>query len=388
MAETLKLGNGEWATKENSLLSYNDENGNYKPLPFDFTRASSATVVNKAGLIETVQSGIPRIDFLGNTNGALLLEPQRTNLNTYSDPTDAQKGSTSYAAVTYQDNFNWGLGNVINNAIVFGDNSTTRYAYYNNAVSSGTEYTLSAFIKMDDNSVPIPATDFLIVLAGSSIASGYSVKDYGNNIYRVYVSGNAGGSNTANGILKVASNSSKGFKISAFQLEQGSYPTSYIPTQGSTVTRVAETCNGAGNDQVFNDSEGVLYVETSLLNESINDSRISISDGLSVENRITLRYFDNNDLGVQIGFTGGFNETVSLSAGNNKVAVVYNSTNASIFVNGVKLATNTMPSLSGLSQLQFARFSNSSLPFYGKTKDVKVFNTALTDAELQALTTI
>ena len=34
MAETLNLGtNGDWATKENSLLGYNSENGNYKPLP-------------------------------------------------------------------------------------------------------------------------------------------------------------------------------------------------------------------------------------------------------------------------------------------------------------------------------------------------------------------
>ena len=83
MANTLKFGNGNWATKENSLLGYNSENGNYKPIPFDFTRASSATVVNKAGLIETVQSGIPRIDFLGNTKGALLTEPASTNLITY-----------------------------------------------------------------------------------------------------------------------------------------------------------------------------------------------------------------------------------------------------------------------------------------------------------------
>ena len=172
------------------------------------------------------------------------------------------------------------------------------------------------------------------------------------------------------------------------QLEQSSYPTSYIPTQGSSVTRVAETCNGAGDVNTFNDSEGVLFVEGSLLSESINDSRISISDGASAENRITLRYLGDNDLGVQIGFTGGFDETVSLSAGNNKVAVVYNSTTASVFVNGVKVVTNTMSSLSGLSQLQFARFSSGTLPFYGKTKDVRVYNTALTDAELQALTTI
>jgi hypothetical protein len=84
MAATLKLGDRKWATKEGSLLAYNDENNNYKPLPFDFTRASSATRVNKQGLIETVASGVPRIDFT-DANGALLLEPQRTNLITYSE---------------------------------------------------------------------------------------------------------------------------------------------------------------------------------------------------------------------------------------------------------------------------------------------------------------
>ena len=85
MANTLKLGEGTWGTKEGSLLAYNDENRNYKPLPFDFTRAGTATVVNRSGLIETVQSGIPRIDFSDDANGALLLEPQSTNLITYSE---------------------------------------------------------------------------------------------------------------------------------------------------------------------------------------------------------------------------------------------------------------------------------------------------------------
>jgi hypothetical protein len=53
MANTFKFGNGKWAVKDGSALAYNDENGNFKPLPFDFTRASSATRVNKDGLIET-----------------------------------------------------------------------------------------------------------------------------------------------------------------------------------------------------------------------------------------------------------------------------------------------------------------------------------------------
>ena len=78
MAEaSLKLG-GDWGVKEGSLLGFNDQNGNYKPIPFDFTRATTATRVNRDGLIEEVQAGVPRIDF--SSDGSLLLEPQRTNL--------------------------------------------------------------------------------------------------------------------------------------------------------------------------------------------------------------------------------------------------------------------------------------------------------------------
>ena len=53
-----------------------------------------------------------------------------------------------------------------------------------------------------------------------------------------------------------------------------SYPTSYIPTSGSTVTRAAETCNNSGNSEVFNDSEGVLFADISAL---ANDGTIAIS---------------------------------------------------------------------------------------------------------------
>jgi hypothetical protein len=99
MANTLKFGNGQWATGNGTALAYNDENANFKPLPFDFTRASSGTVVNQSGLIETVGSGIPRIDFLGNTKGALLLEPSRTNSLLQSNQFDTTWG-TSSATVT------------------------------------------------------------------------------------------------------------------------------------------------------------------------------------------------------------------------------------------------------------------------------------------------
>ena len=72
MANTFKFGNGSWAVKDGLALAYNDESNNFKPLPFDFTRASSATRVNKQGLIETVRPNRPRIAFTANTSGHLL----------------------------------------------------------------------------------------------------------------------------------------------------------------------------------------------------------------------------------------------------------------------------------------------------------------------------
>ena len=88
MANTFKFGNGNWAVKDGYALAYNDENNNFKPLPFDFTRSSSATRVNKQGLIETVGKNKPRIDFTDNTSGHLLLEPSRTNLAQRSEEFD------------------------------------------------------------------------------------------------------------------------------------------------------------------------------------------------------------------------------------------------------------------------------------------------------------
>ena len=49
----VKLGNGKWAVKENNLLAYNDNSGQFFNKEFDFTRGSSATYVGKDGLIKT-----------------------------------------------------------------------------------------------------------------------------------------------------------------------------------------------------------------------------------------------------------------------------------------------------------------------------------------------
>jgi len=63
----LILGDNKWATKSGGLLGYTANiNKNVSPVEFDFSRASSGTVVNKQGLIELVDKGaelVADVDF-------------------------------------------------------------------------------------------------------------------------------------------------------------------------------------------------------------------------------------------------------------------------------------------------------------------------------------
>lgn len=406
MAETLKLGNGEWATKENSLLSYNDENGNYKPLPFDFTRASSATVVNKAGLIETVGTGIPRIDFLGNTNGALLLEPQRTNLITYSN--DFTNSGWSHFRGTITANAIISPDGTLNASRYQEDSQTGSHMFRRQSLSitNGLSYTGSIFAKkgeltsiiLQSNSSSRWVASATFDLENGTVTSGTGViENYGNGWYKCSISGNAV-QTTADAGLEILTSSSvgrngDGLYMYGAEFEQSSYPTSYIPTQGSTVTRVAEICTGAGNDQVINSTEGVLYAEIEgFTNGGQGDIYLTMSDGSSVNsiqlllhntaNRINFRVRSANVLEVNISDLT-FNQDT-----NNKIACLYSSGKFSLWINGIEGVSTVSGNVpSNLSVLNFTSTGTSN-PFYGKVRDVKVFDTALTDAELQALTTI
>ena len=561
MSNTLNLGAGIWGTKEDSLLAYNNENGNYKPLPFDFTRASSATVVNKAGLIETVQSGIPRIDFLGNTNGALLLEPQRTNLITQSEAfgnaywtksgaTIQGDASTAGAEQVVNGDFaggstGWSLGgttiissgqmtitadgtynnsavntlssvavvgktylvsfDVVNNSlvgnkimqfgsvtsssifknnsaqIVVGSSGTTQTLYVTNngttntsldprltsgstsgslvidnvsvkevqgftspsadsplnafklvegtntgthelsrpiSFTSGQYYSYSVFVKKGErtqfllsggNTSTFVAESLFDVENGTIISTSLgtsSIELISNGFYRCTISGVAGATastaprvylSEGAGIISYTGDGTSGLYIYGAQVEQSSYPTSYIPTQGSTVTRNLETCTGAGNDQVINSTEGVLYAEISALANDLSTRKISISDGTS-SNAIYIGYITTtNKIRGYINVANGGGQVVDFTLSDitafSKFAVRWLSNgNATFWVNGSNVGSMTAGSgfsSSTLSQLQFTREQGGTAEsFYGNTKDLRVYNTALTDGELATLTTL
>ena len=398
--------------KSGGLFSVKPSNGNGD---FDFTRASTATYVDEDGLIAVAPSGTPRLDYpiidgVVQDTPSLLLEPARTNSVTYSEDISSYfkvRATITSNAETSPD----GLSNA--SALVATAVNDDHFVYDAPTVTDDI-YTYSVFLKKGSKSwARLWETntnvyvDFNLEIGATGSSFGTIIEsgaeDYGNGWYRCYITYDTGSAGSkVYRIYPLEGDDDKSFLgdgtseeiyIYGAQVEAGSYPTSYIPTSGSAVTRNAEVCNGAGTSADFNDSEGVLFAEISALADDGTTRRISISDSsATVDNRITLEVDETNATFKAFLSSGGTTEgaltaTTSSQTNNNKIALKYALNDFEIWINGFLLDTDSVVASIpiGLSNLQF-RGANNSNDFYGKTKQLITFKEALTDAELEELT--
>ena len=392
MLETLKFGKGNWANKTDSTLAYSDQYGNFQAIPFDFTRATTATRVNKQGLIESVNDGIARIDYSDSTQGALLLEPQRTNLFQYSN--DFNQWTTSGTITSGQD----GLG--VNPDAWIYQNSTPTSAVYISNTLSGVQ-TMSGFFKKNStNGIRLFAFGDVNCNAYFDLNNGTvdlqqniisaDIVPFGDDWFRCSITFNQTNTQCSIYITNNANTQVLGeITMQYMQLELGSYPTSYIPTNGATATRNQEICNNATPE--INSEEGVLYAEIAALANDGTRRYISLNNGT---NNYDVRiYFDLNGyisvLSKVAGTTQVFLQSNSYTQTDfNKVAFKYKENDFALWINGVKVATDTSGITSPENTLNQLDFNGNNLDFFGNTKDVKYYPKALTDAQLQTLTTI
>ena len=172
------------------------------------------------------------------------------------------------------------------------------------------------------------------------------------------------------------------------QLEALSYATSYIPTNGSTVTRDAETCTGAGSSADFNSEEGVLYLEVAALNDDISQ-QIGVYGGSSTEQlRIEIA---NSVIRAQL-FNGAYQANMSSTqtvTNFNKIAFKWKVDDFALWVNGSEIQTDssgTTFSAATLDNINFSAQNGTSSAAQAKVKAVRVYKEALSDTDLQNLT--
>jgi hypothetical protein len=384
---------------------------------FTFTRSGNATRVNSDGLIELVSTNVPRLNYPlidGVVNGcpSLLLEPQRINLVQYSEDfsqgywsktriqtpyiADVVSPTGELNAYTLEISSGEVNGGGIFRAIsVSGTNSISIFAKKKN-----TKYLIIGDENFNNDGVWFDLENGLVATE-YGLANG-SIENYGNGWYKcimtytktsslskfIYFSNIDGTSN--NGVVGGDS-----VYIWGAQLEQGSYPTSYIPNFGTAlgVTRSAETCNNAGDVNTFNDSEGVLFAEIKWLDESGAYRGISVSDGLSNDNNRIQINFNQNTGNLVLNVTVGgvhqaFYSSTIFPSNFSKVGIKYKENDFAFWVNGIEIYTDNLGITYPANTLSELKFNSpfGAVPFYGSTKQIQYYDSALNDSDLEILT--
>jgi len=410
MAKTYKFGNGTWATKKGSTLAYSDTNNAFKPLPFSFERNSIGTRVNKEGLIEVVGNDVPRIDYTDSTEGVLLLENSSTNLITYSEAFDNAYWNKSGVSETSGFISPDGTANAFK---LVEDNLNSTHGIASTAIqtTSSLSYISYVFVKKSERNWVYFRTnigsafiyqwfDLTNKIAASSVGTfnDVGVIEYPNDWVMCYVkkteaSGSARQNqwflSTDDLVQTYQGDGTSGLYIWGAMLEANSVASSYIPTNGSTVQRAAETCNGSGNSEVFNDSQGVLFVDTAALSNDGTIRTFSLSSGSS-SNSVRVYFGANNTINYNVKVDGAnqFTETYTLNNQEdfNRVALKYKQNDFSLWLNGFEIEVITSGNTPiGLSKIAFDSGDGAS-DFYSNTKELGYYDTALTDEELEYMT--
>jgi len=361
-----------------------------KPLTTDgqltFTRARTDTRVNASGLIETVASGVPRLDYTDSTCPKLLLEPQRTNLVTWSEAFDNANWSATGLTVTANSAVSPdGTQNAEEVNITV---SSGHFLWQGCSVVAGTSYVFSFYVKRG-TAVDIKYRVYDETNANDIIPPTSYYNETSSNWTRITLSFTAPtGCSTARVYLLSDSVSTGTVYFWGAMLEAGAYATSYVKTEAAAVTRLADLATKTGISSLIGSTEGVLFVEADItLNSATGRVFMDVNDN-DLTNRVVIT-ISNNVVG---GFVQGVTRVAYAipNSGRYKIAFGYKSGDFVLYVNGVQRSTSSASvTFSGMSQLFLGHtFEGVTTQPSDPIAQVLVFKTRLSNAKLAELTTL
>jgi hypothetical protein len=323
----------------------------------DYIETTTAPVY--AGLTDNM----PRLDYSGGAEcGAYLLEPGRTNKVTSILFNNLNGASYTVSQTEI------GIGMPLQHFTKTSSGAYAAHILSNQSVSAGDIYTFSTFFKpVSSNSgfhrigmyfngqndfiyYDYARNGFFEDTSGTPLPSNKYVEEYANGVYRVIsIQTAVADGNRVDLNIDSYYNTNSQFLCGYAQIEQGSYPTSYIPTYGSTQTRAADVPTVSKTLP----SEGSLFINVG----GTSQPKLSVLG----------EYFD-----------------ASTTA--NKVAIAYSSTALVISHNGSIVVNKTGTyDVSSLTQIQLGH-SNGADQADSPISEFITFDSFLTNNELNALT--
>jgi hypothetical protein len=324
---------------------------------------------------------IPRIDYTGGGCPSILLEPERTNYARYSQQFDVSETWAQLNSPT-----------ITPNTHTAPDGTLTAYTFTAGAASaqiqqvfatgtSGVSYTGSVYIKrlFGSGNVRIRVsenTNTTIAVTSDWTRVSFTATSTTSNQIRIGFNISTIGDSVA---------------IWGAQLEEGAYPTSYIPTTIGTSTRIADAVSKTGISDLINSEEGVFFIEFKTLSETGTFRQFNLSKDSGNRIYITKRG-DNGNLEFRMANpSGNLNFSFVENTTNDfvKVAFRYGLNDFAVFIDGVNknvTSTGNVFASGTLNTLQFD--SPLSQPFFGKVKQLALFPTPLSNDQCIALTTL
>jgi hypothetical protein len=375
-----------------------------------FTRASGGSYIGADGLIKYAGVNEARFDHdpLTGESLGLLIEEARTNLLTSSNnfgSGDANYGITASADVSPD--------GTTNASLIF-EKTTLSFKLYTANITAviGTTYCGSVFVKYSGSNLygrlKVGANNTIIInLINGSILSSFGtcgVIPYPNGWYRIYVVWTA--TTTSEGVQiflmdRTGSNSlyqgdgSSGYYLYGIQAEVGAFPTSYIPTAASTVTRTADNASMTGSNfsSWYRQDEGTMF-------SGYRGPQVSVPGSIRVAT-LSDGTFSNLIMFVASNGNGASANFVSIVASNiaqtfdpanpylptsQKGAFAYALDNVGYSRNGGSASLDTSATIPTTNVLNIASGPTNANILNGTISQLTYFPKRLPNSQLQALT--
>jgi hypothetical protein len=391
-----------------------------------FTRATTATYFNSSGVLTTAASGAPRFDYKPSTLQplGLLIEEARTNSIRNNTMVGAVAGTpgtlptnwsifTSLTGLTREV-----VGTGTENGIDYIDfrlsgtpSAAGSYNFHFEtitavAASVGQTWTLSTYAKLQAGSFT-GISSFQLIQVEYNSASGFLTQGAST------ISPTSAALNTQRfSYTRTTSNASVAYlrpssifnltgaaiditlRIGLPQLEQGAFATSVIPTTTTALTRNADVASMTGTNfsSWYNASEGTLVADFTP-STATSCVVLGIDSGVSTsQDSILVQVLSGSTLTGRVRYPGATDAAAlalgSLTANSQtKISFAYKTNDFAGTLNAAAVVTDTSGSVVP-SPIRLFIGSNSFVnTANGTIRRIAYYNTRLTNAQLQALTT-
>ena len=373
---------------------------------------TTTAITNYIPVLLTAPTNQARFDHdpVARTSLGLLIEQQSTNLVTYSGALD----NAVWGQVNCTVNANTKIapdGTLTATKIV--ENTTASVAHYLQegiTVTTATSYTTTVYMKagertwgyiLENSGVSAQAyfnlsTGVVGTVSGTGSPSA-TITSVGNGWYRCSMTFTSSGTSAGVRFGPASADNTKTYTGDGYsgvftwgaQIEALAFPTSYIPTQASQVTRSQDLASMTGTNfsSWYNNQQGTLYTEAWSPNSNGSTNwgiSVSLDDGVTGNNN---QYMIRSGSYIYASSSGSSAAFGTPGQSLYKATLAYQASSYASTINGTLTTSSTITSVSNtIKQLSIGSQYVSQQPLNGWIKKIAYYPIRVTNAQLQSLT--